>query len=99
MLIPVPGKAQTGVEYEWKAAGKRFRVRIHDADPSVLPTPANPNPNALAGWVVRVGRGKEYMDPMGHFQPRSKFNPNGPYFDEFIVNETHIPIIPPTAYP
>lgn len=98
-LVPVPGKCSTGVEYQWKARGKRYRVRIHDEDPSVKPTPAIPLPNALVGWVVRVSRGREFADGEGVFHPRRKVRPRSPDFDEFIANATHIPIVPPTAYP
>jgi hypothetical protein len=83
----------------WRTGGQTFRVRIHDADPSVLPTPTNPTPNARVGWVVRVAQGKKYMDPEGIFHPGKKVSPKSPDFDEFIVNETHIPIIPPATYP
>src|SRR5690348_14197521 len=98
-LKPVLGKAQSGFQYYWKAGGHSYRVRIHDADPSVMPTPTNPNPNARVGWVVRVSRGRRYMDPEGVFHPASKLRPRGRDFDEFLANETHIPIIPPVAFP
>src|SRR5262249_9546967 len=98
-LRPIVGKSQTGVEYVWMAAGRKFKVRIHDPDPSVKPTPANPRPNALAGWIVRVSRGHEYMDPYGNYHPPRRVKPGGPYFDEVIANETHIPIVIPIVYP
>lgn len=80
------------MEYRWKAKGKTYKVRIHDADPSVLRTPGNPHPNALVGWVVRISRGRWYADPEGQFHPFRKVKPGSPYFDEWIANETHIPI-------
>jgi hypothetical protein len=98
-LTPVPGKCQEGVEYVWKAEGRTFRVRIHDPDPSVVPTATNPSPNALVGWVVRIKRGRHYMDPEGRFHPAGKLNPRSTEFDEFLGNETHIPILPPASYP
>lgn len=98
-LKPIPGKSQKGFEYMWKAEGRTYRVRIHDADPSVVPTAANPYPNALAGWVVRIRRGKKYMDPEGFFHPAGKVSPKSPSFDELIANETHLPIVPPTTFP
>src|SRR6266446_10616124 len=61
-LTAIPGKSQKGFEYKWRAGGKTYRVRFHDADPSVSPSPAVPNPNAWAGWIVRIARGKKYMD-------------------------------------
>ena len=99
ILRPVSGKAQQGVEYVWWSRGKRHCVRIHDADPSVQPTPGYPAPNARVGWVVRIAQGKRYMDPEGRVHPWAELNPNGPGYNEFIVNETHIPIVPPSAYP
>jgi hypothetical protein len=53
----------------------------------------------MVGWVVRISRGRHFMDPSGLYHPRSKLNPRGPDFDELIVNETHIPIIPPARFP
>jgi len=98
-LRPVAGGSQEGVKYQWKAAGTTYRVRIHDPDPRVVPSPTNPNPNALVGWVVRIKRGRRYMDPEGRFHPAGKLNPGSTEFDEFLANETHIPIIPPAMYP
>jgi hypothetical protein len=98
-LRPVLGKSQIGVQYIWHAAGQTYRVRIHDPDPSVVPTPTNPNPNALVGWVVRIQRGRHYMDPEGVFHPARKVKPRSGYFDEFLANETHIPLIPPATFP
>jgi hypothetical protein len=95
----VAGKSQVGVEYRWNAGGKTFKVRIHDPDPSITPTSTNPTPNALVGWIVRICRGREYMDPNGQFHPRREVKPGSPDFDEFIANETHIPILPPLVFP
>lgn len=45
---------------------------------------------------VRVQRGRRYFDPtMNDFREAKYFNPNGPDFDEVIVNDTHIPIMNP----
>src|SRR5713101_5572897 len=74
-LRPVAGKSQRGVEYLWLSEGKMFKVRIHDPDPSVGPTATNPVPNALIGWVVRISRGKQFMDDRGVFHPRGKVSP------------------------
>jgi hypothetical protein len=76
-----------------------YRVRIHDPDPSVVPTPTNPTPNARISWVVRISRGKQYIDPSGDFHPLKKLVAGKPAFDEFLANETHIPIVPPAAFP
>jgi hypothetical protein len=88
-----------GVEYKWYAGGQKCKVRIHDPDPSVQATPTNPFPNARMVWVVRISRGKTYMDPEGYYHSRSRLNPTSPVFDEFLANETHIPIIPPAIFP
>jgi hypothetical protein len=99
VLTPQVGMAQMGVEYLWKAAGATYRVRMHDPDPSVRATPGNPHPNAFMGWVVRVSRSNHYFDPDGRLHHRSKFKQGSPRFDEFVVNETHIPLIPPRHFP
>jgi hypothetical protein len=99
ILKPIPGKSQAGVEYKWKTGGKTYRVRAHDRDPSVVPTPAIPAPNALVGWVVRIQRGKQYMDPTGTYHPESRLKPTKPGYDAFLANETHIPFTPPAAFP
>ena len=70
-----------------------------DPDPGVRPTPGNPHPNARVGWVVRIARGKHYMDPQGVFHPAGKVLPGSPLFDEFVANETHIPLTPPAEFP
>jgi hypothetical protein len=98
-LVPVVGKSQQGYEYKWRGRGKMIRVRVHDADPSVRPTPAVPAPNARAGWVVRVSVGKRYRDASGRFYLARELNPRGPYFDEVAANETHIPLTPPAVFP
>jgi hypothetical protein len=98
-LVAIPGKSQTGVEYKWQTQAGTFRVRIHDPDPSVGPSPVVPNPNALVGWVVRISCGKRYMDPQGRLHPARKVRPRSPHFDEVIANETHIPIAPPPTFP
>ncbi len=99
ILFPVPGGSQEGVEYKWWAGGKKIRVRMHDADPRVRPSPANPTPNARIGWVVRIGIGKRFLDPSGRVHAAAKVSPGSPEFDEFIANETHIPLTPPGAFP
>ena|SRR5207244_2100808 len=98
-LRPVAGKSQLGLEYVWIAAGKTFKVRMHDPDPSVRPTATNPLPNALMGWTVRISRGRQFMDDRGVFHARGKVSPRSDEFEEFIANATHIPIFPPTNYP
>lgn len=98
-LLPIAGRAQQGFEYKWRAGGKTYRVRLHDADPSVVPGPANPAPNARMGWIVRIAKGKRYMDPTGTFHPAGAVMPGSASFDEFIANETHIPLIAPVSFP
>ena len=48
---------------------------------------------AANGWIVRVQRGERYYDyTINDFQPARYTNPNGDFFDENIMNNTHIPI-------
>ena len=47
--------------------------------------------NAYNGWVVRVQRGRRYFDPtINDFREAKYFNPNGPDYDEVIINDTHM---------
>jgi hypothetical protein len=39
------------------------------------------------------------MDPEGVFHPARQLKPRSRDFDEFLANETHIPIIPPATFP
>ena len=98
-LVPVRGKVEVGVEYKWITGGRTLRVRIHGPDSSVVPTARVPNPNALAGWVVRIARGKRYMDAQGRLHPAGVVNPASRLFYEVLANETHIPIVPPAFFP
>ncbi len=87
-LRPVQGGATEGFEFKWTWNGQTYRVRVHNSDPS-----APVGTNAYNGWVVRVQRGKWYYDPtINDFREAKYFNPTGPFFDETIVNNTHIPI-------
>ncbi|MBQ6229641.1 MAG: hypothetical protein IJJ74_00805 [Eubacterium sp.] len=87
-LRPVQGGATEGFEFKWTENGQTYRVRVHNSDPS-----APVGSNAYNGWVVRVQRGKKYYDPtINDYREAKYFNPNGPFFDETIVNNTHIPI-------
>jgi len=89
-LKPVAGGAQKGVQYTWKdAKGKKWTVRIHDADPS-----APAGSNAASGWTVRIIRGNRSMDISGNFHPPGIFNPNSPFYDPAAINNIHIPIAP-----
>ena len=90
-LIPVEGGATEGYEFMWTQDGQTYRVRIHNEDPS-----APVGSNAANGWVTRVRRGRLYYDyTIDMFQPARFTNPSGPYFDEIIMNNTHIPVINP----
>ena len=87
-LRPIQGGATEGFEFKWTENGQTYRVRVHNSDPS-----APVGSNAYNGWVVRVQRGKKYYDPtINDYREAKYFNPNGPFFDETIVNNTHIPI-------
>ena len=90
-LYPVQGGATEGFEFKWVQNGQTYRVRVHNADPS-----APVGSNAYNGWVVRVQRGRRYFDPtINDFREAKYFNPNGPDYDEVIINDTHIPILDP----
>ena len=90
-LYPVQGGATEGFEFKWVQNGQTYRVRVHNVDPS-----APVGSNAYNGWVVRVQRGRRYFDPtINDFREAKYFNPNGPDYDEVIINDTHIPILDP----
>ena len=90
-LYPVQGGATEGFEFKWVQDGKTYRVRVHNSDPE-----APVGSNASNGWVVRVQKGKQYYDPtIDDFQPAKYTNPQGDFFDESIMNNTHIPIKDP----
>ena len=72
----------------WVQDGQTYRVRVNSADPG-----APAGSNASNGWVVRIQRDKQYYDPtINDFRPAKYTNPNGDFFDESIMNNTHIPI-------
>lgn len=82
------GGATEGFEFKWIQDGQTYRVRVHNPDPS-----APIGTNAYNNWVVRVQRGRQYYDyTIDDFQPAKFTNPNGDFFDESIMNNTHIPI-------
>ena len=85
------GKVTEGFEYKWVQDGKTYRVRIHGIDES-----APAGSNAANGWVVRVQKGKRYLDPVTmEYQPTGITNINSPNFNEELANRTHIPIQDP----
>ena len=87
-LKPVEGGATEGFEFKWVSNEQTYRVRVHNADPS-----APKGSNANNGWIVRIQRGRQFFDPtINDFRKAKYFKKNGPYFDETIVNNTHIPI-------
>lgn len=91
-LYPVEGRVTIGFEFKWVQDGKTFRVRIHNMDPG-----APKGSHAAQGWIVRIQRGKQYYDyTINDFQPAKYTNPKGEFFDEQIMNHTHIPIVNPT---
>lgn len=90
-LYPVQGGATEEFEFKWVQNGQTYRVRVHNVDPS-----APVGSNAYNGWVVRAQRGRRYFDPtINDFREVKYFNPNGPDYDEVIINDTHIPILDP----
>ncbi|MBC1470060.1 hypothetical protein HB803_12865 [Listeria welshimeri] len=92
VLTPQPGKVTEGFEYTWKASdGTKMTVRVHGPDAS-----APAGSNAANGWIVRVQKGKKYLDPVsGEFQPPGISRPNSEFYNEDLINSTHIPIQPP----
>ena len=92
-LYPVEGGATEGFEFKWVQDGQTYRVRVHNADPE-----APAGSNAANGWILRIQRGTQYYDyTINEFQPARFTNPKGPFFDESIMNNTHIPILDPYA--
>lgn len=87
-LKPVVGKVTEGIEYRWVQDGQTIRVRIHGPDLS-----APPGSNASNGWIVRVQKGRRYLDPdTGKFLSPGISNPKSPHYNEDLANRTHIPI-------
>jgi len=90
-LYPVQGGATEGFEFKWTQDGQTYRVRVHNIDPG-----APAGSYASEGWVARIQRGKQYYDfTIDDFQPAKYTNPKGDFFDEGIMNNTHIPIQDP----
>ncbi len=90
-LHPVSGGATEGFEFKWSQNGLTYRLRVHNAVPG-----APEGSNAVNGWGVRIQRGKQYYDPtINDFQPAKYTNPKGDFFNEGVMNNTHIPIKDP----
>lgn len=80
-----------GFEYSWAEEGQKYKVRVHGPDAS-----APAGSNASEGWIVRVQKGKRYLDPVSlEYQPQGISNVDSPYYSEELANSTHIPIITP----
>lgn len=77
---------QEGFEYKFVENGETIRVRVHGSDQS-----APIRTNAYDNWVVRVQKGKKYMDSSGTFHPPGISNPNSEFYDEILIDDTHIP--------
>ena len=87
-LRPVDGGVTEGFEFRWEQDGQSYKLRVHNADPG-----APAGSNAANGWIARVRRGTQYYDyTINDFQPARYTNPKGDFFDENIMNNTHIPI-------
>ncbi|MGP1434224.1 MAG: polymorphic toxin type 30 domain-containing protein [Catonella sp.] len=86
-LTPIQGKVTEGFEYKFFENGETIRVRVHGYDQS-----APIGSNAYDNWIVRVQKGKKYMDSSGKFHPPGISNPNSEFYDEIIIDDTHIPI-------
>ncbi|MCI8408975.1 MAG: hypothetical protein HFJ09_06845 [Lachnospiraceae bacterium] len=90
-LKPVVDGATEGFEFKWKQNNQTYRVRVHNQDPS-----APVGSNAYNGWIVRIRRGRQFYDyTINDFREAKYTNPTGNYFDEAIMNNTHIPIKDP----
>ena len=90
-LYPVEGGATEGFEFKWVQDGQTYRVRVHNANPGSPEGSYSAN-----GWIVRVQRGKQYYDfTISDFQEAKYTNVKGDFFDEAIMNNTHIPIKDP----
>ncbi len=90
-LRPVEGGVTEGFEFKWVQDGQTYRIRVHNADSS-----APVGSNAANGWVVRIKKGSWYYDyTIEAFQPARFTNQGGSFFDENIMNNTHIPIMDP----
>jgi hypothetical protein len=88
------GGAKEGVKYRWTDNdGVRWEVRIHDPDPS-----APLGSNAHNGWIVRVQKGKKFMDHDGNFYNINLGSTNSPYYNPQAANDTHIPIKTPDFF-
>jgi hypothetical protein len=95
ILHPIPGGAQQGREYTWHdAAGKKWTVRFHDADPG-----AGAGSNSASGWTVRILRGKQSLDSSGTFHPPGIFNSLSPFYSPATINNVHIPVNQPAKWP
>lgn len=87
-LFPVEGGTSEGFEYKWVQDGQTWRLRVHGTDSG-----APVGSNAANGWTMRIQRGSWYWDPtINDFQPARFTNPNGEFFNEGIMNNTHIPV-------
>ncbi|AYO52823.1 RHS repeat-associated core domain-containing protein [Acinetobacter wuhouensis] len=95
-LTPPAGTTDDyGYEYKWTTdKGTTQTVRIHGPDDH-----APAGANAKDGWVVRVMDGKKSMDVNGNYHPPGIFNPNSPSYDPVKINDVHIPIKKPAAFP
>jgi RHS repeat-associated protein len=66
------GGATEGIKYRWQdTAGVKHEVRIHNQDPS-----APVGSNANSGWIVRVKKGRKFMDHNGNFYGDNIRTPN-----------------------
>jgi RHS repeat-associated protein len=88
------GGAQEGVKYKWTdSSGVKWEMRIHDPDPS-----APIGSNASNGWIVRVKKGRNYMDHDGNFYHENIDHLSSPYYNPQAINDTHIPIKTPDFF-
>jgi len=86
------GRIEVGMKFGWiDASGRGWEVRMHGPDPE-----APVGTNAASGWVLRIQRGRKYMDATGAWYTENAItNPNSSKYDRSNANKTHIPIQAP----
>jgi hypothetical protein len=94
ITLSTTGGAKEGIKYRWISSdGKKWEVRIHSPD-----SRAPMGSNARSRWVVRVQRGREYMDHNGIFYGDNVSNRNSPSYSPQTINDTHIPMKTPDFF-
>ncbi len=87
-----PGRIAQGMKFAWTSkSGRDWEVRMHGPD-----TKAPAGSNAANGWIMRVQRGKKYMDATGTFYTENAItNPASAQYDPRDADKNHMPIQTP----